>query len=234
MVFLSAEWRNLVMLNYEVSPSDLRDFVPRGAELDLWEGTAYVSVVGFRFLNTKLLGMTIPLYRNFEEVNLRFYVRRKVEDEWRRGVVFVKELVPRRAVAALANALYGERYQAVPMGHVITDTRVEYHWNVRSEDYRLGLTKVGEPEVLEPGSEAEFIAEHYWGYTLRSGKATLEYRVDHPPWRVSKVQDAVFEGNAAALYGERFAEVLSAPPQSAFLAEGSAVSVHRGVALREP
>ena len=97
--FLSAVWRNLVMLNYEIEPDILRPLVPQGVELDSWKGKYFVSLVGFQFLDTRVLGMPIPFHRNFEEVNLRYYVRRRVEKGWRRGVVFVKEVVPRWAIA---------------------------------------------------------------------------------------------------------------------------------------
>ena len=97
--FLTARWVDLAMVNYEVDPALVRALVPAGTELDLWSGRCLVSVVGFQFLETRVLGLALPFHRNFEEVNLRFYVRRTVGDEARRGVVFVKEIVPRRAIA---------------------------------------------------------------------------------------------------------------------------------------
>src|SRR5688572_29974744 len=85
---LTAEWRNLVMLNYEVDPAAVEPFVPRGVEIDYEEGRTYVSLVGFQFLRTRFFGLAVPLHTNFVEVNLRAYDRRKVADQWRRGVVF--------------------------------------------------------------------------------------------------------------------------------------------------
>src|SRR5690606_40211851 len=99
------QWRRLVMLNYDVDPAVLRPLVPHGVELDTWEGRYLVSVVGFQFLDTRLLGVPVPFHRDFDEINLRFYVRRRADDGWRRGVVFVKEIVPRRALAAVARAV---------------------------------------------------------------------------------------------------------------------------------
>src|SRR5918996_5117390 len=117
--FLTAEWRDLVMLNYEVDPQVLARRVPPGTELDIWQGRALVSVVGFRFLRTRVLGLPIPFHRDFEEVNLRFYVRRQAEDGWRRGVVFIKEIAPRWAIATVARVVYNENYAARPMRHRI-------------------------------------------------------------------------------------------------------------------
>src|SRR5262245_39598094 len=115
--FLTAHWCDLAMLNYEVSPAVLSDLIPAGTELDSWGGHTFVSMVGFRFLRTRVLGLAVPGHSNFDEVNLRFYVRRNAHDGWRRGVVFVKEIVPHRAIAWLARALYNENYVALPMRH---------------------------------------------------------------------------------------------------------------------
>ena len=234
--FLAAEWRHLAMSNYEIDPDLLAPYVPTGTELDAWNGKTMVSVVGFLFLNTRVLGSPIPFHRNFEEVNLRFYVRRRASDGWRRGVVFIKEIVPRAAIAFLARALYNERYVALPMSHQIERESgslraVEYGWRFGSDVQRLAVTVRGEPAELVEGSEAEFITEHYWGYTAQRDGSTLEYRVDHPRWRVYEVAEARLDCAVAELYGERFQASLSREPSSAFLAEGSAVTVYRGVRL---
>lgn len=118
--FLTAEWRDLAMLNFAIDPAILAPLVPRGTELDSWHATTYVSLVGFRFLRTRLLGLPVPWHRDFEEVNLRFYVRRREGGELRRGVVFIRELVPRRAIAAVARVWYNEPYIALPMRHRIS------------------------------------------------------------------------------------------------------------------
>jgi uncharacterized protein YqjF (DUF2071 family) len=98
------------MLNYEAEPALVTKYVPRGTLLDSFEGRAYASLVGFRFCRTKLLGrFSVPFHIDFEEVNLRFYVRRKDGSDDRRGVVFITEIVPRRAIAATArHILWGE------------------------------------------------------------------------------------------------------------------------------
>ncbi len=210
------------MLNYPVDPKILEPLVPAGTTLDAFQGRSYVSVVGFLFLDTRVRGWAIPFHRDFEEVNLRFYVRRGD----RRGVVFVKELVPRRAIAWVARNVYGENYEAVPMRHTLSPLR--YAWKYRKRWMSMELTPDGPFHPLVPGSEAEFIAEHYWGYAGGPGRPTTEYRVEHPPWRVATASRAALDVDAAAVYGERFAEALSRPPASAFLAEGSEVSVMEG------
>lgn len=244
-VFLSAEWRDLVMLNYAVDPALLAPHVPPGTELDTWHGTTYVSLVGFMFLRTKVLGIPIPLHRNFEELNLRFYVRRPGRpdephvgpDGNKRAVAFLKEIVPRAAVAFVARRLYGERYEARPMRHRKTDPTAEapgevaYGVRFAGEWHELGLRFRGDPTPLAPGSEAEFIAEHYWGYVAANGRKTIEYRVEHPAWRAWPAEDPRLELDVAGLYGPEFAAALAGPPRSAFLAEGSAVTVHRGRAI---
>ncbi len=173
--FLTANWRYLAMLNYVVDPRIIAPLVPPGTEIDLENGETFISIVGFLFLDTRLLGLRIPLHRNFEEVNLRFYVRRKSAETWRRGVVFIRELVPRRAVALIARAFYGEHYVALPMKHTVkhVDGRVgvEYSWRRGSKSESISMTASGEAQSIPAGSHEEFISEHYWA-TPASAPAT--------------------------------------------------------------
>jgi uncharacterized protein YqjF (DUF2071 family) len=216
------------MLNYEVNPDALKPFVPRGTELDFFNGRALASMVGFRFLNTRVFGIPFPGHVNFEEVNLRFYVRRRAEEGWRRGVVFIRELVPRRVIAFIARTLYGEPYTALPMRHRVDTTaggiEAAFSWRRRGRWESLSATGVGQPKAIEAGSEEEFITEHYWGYTAR-GAGCAEYQVEHPRWRVWRCAKSSFDADVSSLYGEQFAEPLAAAPVSAFIAEGSPVSV---------
>lgn len=235
--FLTAEWRYLAMLNYEVPRDLLRPLVPRGTEVDSWDGATLASMVGFRFLDTRLSGIPIPGHRDFDEVNLRFYVRRRGEDGvWRRAVVFVRELVPRRAVAFMARWLYNEPYLAVPMRHELSMSgavdgrpgRAAYAWWIAGRWHRLEVRTQGRPTLPEPGSEATFVTEHYWGYTVQRDGGSKEYRVEHPPWRVWTAEATELDCDVRAVYGPGFAECLATGPRSAFLAEGSAVTVFRG------
>src|ERR1700730_12561748 len=218
--FLSANWRYLPMLNFAVEPAILAPLVPPGTELDFEEGETFVSIVGLLFLDTRLLGLPIPRHRDFEEVNLRFYVRRKSAGTWRRGVVFIRELVPRRAVALVARTFYGENYIAVPMKqeieHLDENLKVEYSWRRGSKWESLKMTATGEAQSTPAGSHAEFITEHYWGYTaLREGCS--EYHVEHPRWKIWNATSFEFNADVATLHGEQFAEVLNQPPRSAFI-----------------
>ncbi len=231
--FLTAEWKHLAMLNYEVEPSILAPFVPAGTELDEWNGKTFVSMVGFLFLRTRVLGFPIPFHQDFEEVNLRFYVRRRAEDGWRRGVVFIRELVPRLAIAWVARRFYHEPYLALPMAHTLVGLpgpvrSARYQWWFRDRNNSLQLDVAGAPEPLREGSEAEFITEHYWGYNRQPDGSTLEYRVEHPRWQVGPAVRARLDCDVTALYGPEFQDCLEREPSSAFLAEGSAVTVYRG------
>ncbi len=227
------------MLNYEIDPSVLRPLVPKGTELDPWDGRHFVSVVGFLFLRTRVLGVPIPFHRNFEEVNLRFYVRRRADDGWRRGVAFIKEVVPRLAIAAVARWLYNENYVACRMGSAVclpdegrgTPGAVEYSWTSASRRNSVEAAFHGTPACPGPGSEEEYITEHYWGYVPQRDGSSLEYRVEHPPWRVWRASSGKLDCDVKGFYGEPYAEALSQPPSSAFVAEGSDVAVFRGERL---
>jgi uncharacterized protein YqjF (DUF2071 family) len=240
--FLSAAWRHLAVLNYEVPRSLLEPLVPAGTELDTFGGAALASLVGFQFLDTRVLGIAVPGHRDFDEVNLRFYVRRRVENtRWRRAVVFVRELVPRRAVALVARMCYNEPYLAVPMRHKLAlegigdgvPGRAAYFWQLGGRWHSLEVRTAGRPFVPPMGSEAEFVTEHYWGYTAQRDGSCKEYQVAHPPWLVWQTVSAEFDCDVHLVYGAGFAECLTGQPRSAFLAEGSEVSVYRGRRLAE-
>jgi uncharacterized protein len=229
------------MLNYEVDPAVLTPYVPAGTELDDWNGKIYISLVGFLFLRTKVLGVSVPLHQNFEEVNLRFYVRRFAQGELRRGVVFIKEVVPRPAITLVARWAYNENYVTMPMAHELRFLEknaaqleeVRYIWGSGTDKKIMEISVEGPSNELEPGSEEEFITEHFWGYTRQRDGSTMEYQVAHPRWRIWQARKASFHGDATNLYGKRFGEILDRQPDSAFLADGSTVTVYKGVAITE-
>jgi len=238
MPFLTARWENLILLNYICPAALLEPLVPAGTDLDTWEGHTLISLVGFLFSDTRLLGVPVPFHRTFEEINLRFYVRRAIPDH-RRAVVFIREFVPRRAIAAVAKVIYNEPYKALPMRHqwsLTTDEggEVRYGWTHDGAECELGARVNGPAGRLTLGSEAEFITEHYWGYTRQRDGGTLEYQVEHPPWRVWTATESWFLGPAAGPYGPEFGALLTTRPKSAYVAVGSPVAVHHGRRLVLP
>lgn len=226
--FLTAEWRDLIMANYEVDPALLAPRVPAGTELDLHDGRCFVSLVGFMFLDTRVLRVPIPFHVNFEEVNLRFYVRRETGDELRRGVVFVKEIVPRYAIARVARTLYGEPYECWRMSHWLDENRVEYAWNKDKCCNRLSVRRGENIGVPAEGSHGEFIIEHYWGYTRRGASRTDEYKVEHPKWELFAADDAQINIDFACTYGQEFSFLNYVQPYSVLLAKGSEIAVYKG------
>lgn len=220
------------MANYEIAPSVLASRVPAGTELDLHDGRCFVSLVGFMFRNTRVLGAPIPFHVNFEEVNLRFYIKREVNGEVRRAVCFVKEIVPRYAIATVARVFYGEPYECWQMGHSITDKKVMYSWSKGANNNLLSVEIGDSAGVPEAGSHGEFIIEHYWGYTKRGGKRVDEYKVEHPKWELFSVKSEVIDVDFANTYGNEFASLTDAKPYSVLLAKGSEISVYKGEKIR--
>jgi hypothetical protein len=229
--FLSAYWRYLAMLNFEVDPSTLSSYLPKGTELDDDAGRHYVSLVAFLFLDTHVLGLPAIFHQNFEEVNLRFYVRRHVGAEVRRGVVFIREMVPLFLVAETAKLTYNEPYRTVPMQHSIIKTNgevqsVEYQFGVGRELCRAALHVEGPAAEMAPRSHEEFLCERPWGYTKQKNGGTIEYRVDHARWRVGTATAQELAGPLETFYDPPFPAILRGAPVSAFVADGSAVAVH--------
>jgi hypothetical protein len=227
--FLTAAWNNLIMANYIIDPEILKSYLPNKTELDIYCGNVYVSLIGFMFEETKLLGFKIPFHVNFEEVNLRFYVRYDDNGVWKRGAVFIKEIVPKPAISIIANALYHEKYSTMPMKHYYKNNGSEinlgYHWKHNGKWNKLEATTATEALPMQPGSEEEFIAEHYWGYSKYNEQTTYEYAVQHPAWKVYKVQRYLIDCNFTALYGPSFSFLQNTKPNSVFMARGSAIAI---------
>lgn len=227
MNFLTAEWRKLAVINYEIDPIILLKYVPEGTELDFYQEKCYVSLVGFMFLNTKLLGISVPFHRNFEEVNLRFYVKKKENSTWKRGVVFVKEIVPKAALSIVANTFYNENYKTLPMKNKIEikdeNLHVNYAWKEKNW-HSIDIIAENEEKAMEDHSEFEFITEHYFGFT-KNGKNTLEYEVCHPKWTYYPIISHQIKVNFEEVYGQDFSCLNEFQPISVMLAEGSKIEV---------
>ena len=229
--FLTAEWRKLAIANYAIDGNLLQPFLPAHTELDSWKGKHYVSLVGFMFLNTKLKSLKIPFHSNFEEVNLRFYVKHTNSDIRKRGVTFIKEFVPKPALSFIANTVYKENYETVPMQHCWQEHKhsidVAYKW--KKKDWHSFSIKAENMErSIEEGSEEEFITEHYWGYTRINASVTAEYGVEHPRWKMYSVIDYAISVDFARCYGDVFSFLSDEKPASVMLAEGSDIIVKSG------
>lgn len=226
--FLSAEWRKLIMANYETDAAILKKFLPAKTELDDWQGKHYISLVGFMFLNTRVKGITIPFHINFPEVNLRFYVKHRSGLEWKRGVVFINEFVPRRAITFVANNFFQERYVTYLMKHKweIGDKQaIGYYWKKMDQWSSLEAIAGKDPFELVPGSKEEFITEHYWGYSAIGENRTVEYHVEHPRWSMYTVEQYNIICDFKTLYGNDFEFLDSLQPAFVLLAEGSPFTV---------
>ncbi|MEZ4973095.1 MAG: DUF2071 domain-containing protein [Cyclobacteriaceae bacterium] len=229
--FLQAEWRKLAMANYSVDKKLLDKYLPPKTEIDLWNDVCYVSLVGFMFQDTKVKGLKIPFHTNFEEVNLRFYVRYNDNGEWKRGVVFIKEIVPKPALTFVANTVYKENYETMPMSHswATSDENltVEYKWK-KGRWNSLKVVANKKATLIGNDSEEEFITQHYWGYTKISNERTSEYGVEHPKWEVYQTKDYSIDVDFADIYGQEFNFLTLGKPKSVLLAEGSEIRVKDG------
>ena len=220
MIFLTANWNNLALINYEIDSKILEKYLPKGTEIDFWNDKCYVSLVGFMFNNTKVLGIKIPFHINFEEINLRFYVKRFENGEWKRGVVFIKEIVPKSAITFIANTLYNEHYQTNKMKHAVTENNTTntftYQWRQNNRWNSIQLETELNPREIELNSEAEFITEHYFGYTKYNENTTFEYEVTHPRWEQLNVIDYKIDVDFKNNYDDVFTILQEKKPISVF------------------
>lgn len=236
MSFLTAKWTNLALINYEIDAKILEKHVPYGTELDFWDNKCYISLVGFMFEDVKLLGLKIPLHTNFEEVNLRFYVKRFEEGKWKRGVVFIKEIVPKLAIKIVANTVFKENYETLPMKHKVIENEntfnFTYNWKKDQKWNSISLETEKNLIKIEENSEAQFITEHYFGYTKVNHTKTFEYEVKHPIWKQYNVLNSKIDVDFKATYRNEFAFMKDLNPTSIILAKGSKVSVENKIKIK--
>ena len=227
--FLKAYWKDIVMVNYEVQKAVLLPYLPYGTELDDFEGKYYVSLVGFQFLNSSIFGLPIPIYGSFDEVNLRFYVKRIINNEVRRGVVFISEIVPNKIVAFLANKLYKEHYSYEKMRSQFSIKNgvknINYNWQKNSVDFSIKASFEDIETPMIKGSHEEFIYEHYYGYTKVKQNETWEYKVNHIQWQTNKNISCDIACDFELFYGKAFGFLSSYQPHSVYNAIGSDVSI---------
>ncbi|HEX2535760.1 MAG TPA: DUF2071 domain-containing protein [Chitinophagaceae bacterium] len=235
-VFLSAEWRKLAIANYSIDEKVLLPYLPYRTELDRWNGECYVSLVGFRFINTKLKGIPVPFHRHFEEINLRFYVRFREDGKWKRGVTFIREIVPKPALTFVANTIYKEKYITLPTRYQWQEAngrlQVAYQWKHLKRWNTFSVTAENAAREMDPGSKAEFITEHYWGYAPVHAAGCTEYEVSHPRWQEYKVLDSSIDVSFEKLYGPAFSCLDGVKPRSVMLAEGSEICVYGKKSIR--
>lgn len=229
--FLTADWLKLAMFNYEVDPGVLKTYIPPKTELDLFNGTCYISLIGFRFWNTHVKKLAIPFHTHFEEINLRFYVRCHQGGEWKRGVAFIKEIVPKVAITFIANVFYDENYESMPTSSTLIETNetitVKYQWG-RKLSNNITVIANNTSLPIKEQSEEEFITEHYWGYAKAKNNTTNEYQVEHPRWNIYPVKEYSINCDFEKLYGPPFSILQQAKPLSVLLAEGSAIKIFPG------
>lgn len=228
--FLKAEWRNLILANYEFDRAILKKYLPAKTEFDSWNGKDYISLVGFLFKNTRVKGIAVPFHTTFEEVNLRFYVRYKENGKWRRGVVFIKEIVPKSMIAFVANTVYKEHYIACKMSHQWEEKgdciNITYSWQNKNTENIISVNAENKKLEIAVGSGEEFITEHYYDYSKFNEQKTGEYKVEHPRWRVYPVTDYNIACDFETNYGSDFKALTGMKPVSVYLAEGSEIKVH--------
>ncbi|HEV3238289.1 MAG TPA: DUF2071 domain-containing protein [Gemmataceae bacterium] len=224
--FLTAQWSNLFLATYAVPKELLTPRLPPGLELDLRDGQAFVSLVAFDFIDTRVLGIPWPGYRNFPELNLRFYVRHGND----RGVVFIREYVGKRLVAWIARGLYNEPYRVAPMTSVVTEdsetNTVEHRLTVAGRTNILRVTGSKPSYCPEPASVEHFFKEHHWGFNMDRGGRTVRYRVDHPKWEIFPIKGFHIDLDWETVYGPEWKEMQDSKPMSTILAQGSQVAVY--------
>ena len=237
--FVSAYWSDLILLSYAVPD---RLLLPRIApfDLDYWDGQAYVSVVGFHFGKTRILGVPpgplLPNVANFAQWNLRTYVRRKVNEvgsshakQAAGGIVFLKEFVPSPMVTGLVRTLYNENYVTAPLSLTLQSEGntldVCYSLEVGGRKHTIAAKSVLAPSKLKAGSADEFFIERYWGSPGAYGNKVISFQIAHAPWNTYDISSCDVDADFGLLYGKDWEFLNNRKPDYAAWCDGSSVGI---------
>jgi len=239
MDFLKATWRYLPFANFKVDPSFLQEYVPKGCRLQVRDGKADISVVGLRFENTRILGIPVPGHINFSEINLRIYVEGYKNGELKPGVSFIKEIVSKPIITWVANNLYDEHYDTMPIDYELqpsgklhpVNERITYSWKPKDQWMRFSIDYDPKELNIVDNSNEQFILERYYGFSEQRGKTSC-YEVKHASWNYHKVEDYKLQLDFEQTYGSNFAMLNQLQPDSVMMAQGSRIGIGKKSKLR--
>lgn len=236
--FLKAQWKELTLVNFALEPDFLINILPVGLDPDLLHGKAYASLVAFDFESIRVGGIPWPGYTQFPELNLRVYVR--CSEAGRRGVFFIRELIPGKIPTAIARVAYNEPYSACPLTRshqaLVNGAQVQRtDWIWKGAPNYLEV-EVG-PETMMPATDedANWFKEQEWGFGHSRLGELLRYHVTHPRWMVRKVHRCDYEVDWLGLYGPIWARQLEgAEPDSLMHCIGSEIAVYPPRSIDRP
>lgn len=232
-LFLKARWENLILASYRVNPDLLLEYLPKELELDTINQDAFMSLVAFNFIDTKVKGIKVPFHINFPEINLRFYV--KEASKGRRGVIFVREFVPRFFISFFANTLFNENYSSIPMKCILDknpdEINCRHEIKYKETSYYINLTVENKTFVPPNGSKEHFFKEHEWGFGRTRKGATLVYRVEHPFWKIYPVTKFEHNFDFGTIYGDKWNFLNNEKPCNVTFARGSEIKVYSAESL---
>jgi uncharacterized protein len=228
--FLTANWRNLVLVNFVVPADLLEPRLPPGCVLDRVPhspDTHLLSVVAMHFDNTRVWGVPVPFAQRFDEVNLRFYARQGD----RHGSVFLRQYVPSRTILYGARWTYNQPYELARIQHVVAESGDHLEIRTRFERgrYTGAVSLRAERGAITPPVDSleHFLKERYWGFDSDRRGRVFRYPVWHPVWRTHPVIDVDIDFDPGVLLGGDWRDVdWTAAYHSALFAEGSLSAIY--------
>tara|TARA_B100000809_G_scaffold118758_1_gene117075 strand:- start:46028 stop:46750 length:723 start_codon:yes stop_codon:yes gene_type:complete len=230
-VFLKANWLRLASANYIIDPAILDKHIPNGTLLEAHNGKHYVSLVGFRYCETRLLNIRVPYHHIFEEINLRFYVKREISPgNWRSEVAFAKLFFPKKALTLVAKYIYKENYETLNMRHSWTEKEnhllTSYGLHKKNwHNFEIQSDKKSR-KVASDSSEF-FFSKHYWGTSQIDHRSSTVYEIEHPDWEAYDIVDSNVSFDFNTIFGSEFKHLTNTQPDSVHLFKGSEVIVNK-------
>lgn len=191
-------WRHLLFLHWRVDPEQMQHLLPKGLEVDTFDGSAWIGLVPFQMDQVRFFSLPkIPTTSTFFECNVRTYVLQDgIPGVW----FFSLDAASRLAVLGGRN-LWKLNYIHAKFDVSIEGDRVDYtlarHDGTRS---RIHWTAGSELPKSEPGGLRHFLTERYYLYASQAGKI-WRGPIWHEPWRLREAALHDLDDNLIAQTG---------------------------------
>lgn len=177
------KWGRLLFMHWPVAAEPLGALLPRGVELDLYQGQAWIGVIPFTMWGVRASFLPpIPGTASFHELNVRTYVRAGgVPGVWFFSLDASSRLAVHAARLAYHLPYYSARMDLRQEGETISYRSVRTHRNAPPARFEATWRQQAPLPESRPGTLQHFLTERYCLYTERWGRI-FRGRIHHPPW----------------------------------------------------
>jgi len=174
------EWNNAIFLHWQVELSELKKFVPKELEIDLFEEKPWVSVVAFTMEKIRLKNLpTFPPISDFDEINIRTYVKSNNKT----GVYFLSMEGGNSLSCKVAKGISELPYRFSN----IKRSKNKYESNNSQFNDKLNIQFEIGKEVTEKTKLEKWLTERY-ALFQDTEKSINKFEIHHVEWPINEIK----------------------------------------------